>query len=415
MLPDYCKYFVPSIVGAVIFLNHYARDCPGALQVQMQGPPLYISSAQYGTLNSSYFLPNMIMPLIVGILGQRYGAANLWLCSLTVGAIGHMIFGIGVTNVMFGVMVTGRTVVGFAYEAIDMVSIGVAAPLFSEHWDVLAGLVNGFLRLGSVTNFIVTPAIYNTFGIKTALWLASILGACGLLGGLAIKWLDGRLSKHEKLKQTSKVSFSEFTPGYWMYILCGLFMYGSIVPFWFFGSKFIQERWSYSLQSADLLTLMPEGIISVVAPTLGFIVNKSWSAQLRLLYIGGGCWATMVVYLLLAFTYMPPWILCVCLGFTYSVTNFFYWASFASLSPPTLITLSSGIMGAATNVLPGVLPLVLAQLPLNVVMIVLGGVAGLSGAAAWASMGMRHQTPVEAGIGDVELDESTPLVPKAEP
>ena len=67
------------------------------------------------------------------------------------------------------------------YEIIDAVMpITFLGPLFINDWLIVVGFMNIFIRLGSVTNFLLSPIIYRMFGIKVAFWIAAIIGCTGL-------------------------------------------------------------------------------------------------------------------------------------------------------------------------------------------------------------------------------------------
>ena len=67
------------------------------------------------------------------------------------------------------------------YEIIDSLPIVILAPLFDSQWGLVVGLLNGFLRLGSVMNFVLSPVIYKTRGVKVALWFATAIATSAVL------------------------------------------------------------------------------------------------------------------------------------------------------------------------------------------------------------------------------------------
>ena len=48
-------------------------------------------------------------------------------------------------------------------------------------------------------------------------------------------------------------------------VACGACLYGSIVPFWFIASAWLQLTYHLPLAIADGLTVLPEGMIAVVS------------------------------------------------------------------------------------------------------------------------------------------------------
>ena len=156
MILVYARWGVALCIGCVIFANHYSRDTLGALEKQIE-EDMKISSTQYAHLNAVYFFPNIFLPLISGILSKKLGASACFLYACFIAGIGHMIFYLAFVNDRPEFLFVGRFISGCMYEVIDSVPILILAPLFTKEWGLICGLLNGFLRLGSVANFILCP------------------------------------------------------------------------------------------------------------------------------------------------------------------------------------------------------------------------------------------------------------------
>lgn len=154
------RWFIAGLIGLIVFSNHYYRDSVGALEIQLENDT-GLSPKQYATLNSIYFLPNILAPLFAGVIAQKYGASNTLIASIAFSCIGYIIFVVGIYERSYHEMIAGRLLVGINYEVIDSLPILIAAPLFKEDWAKLVGCLNGFLRLGSVINFLLSPYLYN--------------------------------------------------------------------------------------------------------------------------------------------------------------------------------------------------------------------------------------------------------------
>jgi MFS family permease len=141
------KWLIPLFISLIIFSNHYARDTVATLQIQIE-ETIPISTSQYNSLNSLFFTPNIIMPLFIGYFSKKFGMGNVFAWSVLVGGMGHFIFSFGATNSNISLMYIGRLIAGSAYEVIDMLPIIFMNPLFREHWGLVCGMVNSFLRLG---------------------------------------------------------------------------------------------------------------------------------------------------------------------------------------------------------------------------------------------------------------------------
>ena len=95
------------------------------------------------------------------------------------------------------------------YEIIDSVPIVVLVPLFQSQWGLVVGLLNGFLRLGSVMNFVITPIIYKARGVKDALWFATAVASSTILFAGAIFLSSKKSNDYEQLNVSSHDKLNE--------------------------------------------------------------------------------------------------------------------------------------------------------------------------------------------------------------
>ena len=75
-----------------MFGNHYVRDSLGALEKQLESDTI-VSVNYYMILNILYFLPNIITPLVVGLLMEKLGGVNsCFFYSVCIASLGHLLF-----------------------------------------------------------------------------------------------------------------------------------------------------------------------------------------------------------------------------------------------------------------------------------------------------------------------------------
>eukprot|EP00240_Pyramimonas_obovata_P013849 CAMPEP_0118931680 /NCGR_PEP_ID=MMETSP1169-20130426/7937_1 /TAXON_ID=36882 /ORGANISM="Pyramimonas obovata, Strain CCMP722" /LENGTH=221 /DNA_ID=CAMNT_0006874207 /DNA_START=819 /DNA_END=1480 /DNA_ORIENTATION=- len=157
-------------------------------------------------------------------------------------------------------------------------------------------------------------------------------------------------------------SIKEFSIVFWLYCCTGMFMFGCMVPFWFIGSKFFQAHKGYDVAAADALMILPEGIIVLVAPPLGFYLDRmNVSVQAQFMMMMAGLLAIAASYLLLILSSLPPLAPMLVLGAAYSVANVCYWAVIPKIAGQHLMALAGGLVGATINVLPAIVPLALVH------------------------------------------------------
>ena len=142
-----------------LFSNHWSRDSIGALEIPLE-EDFALSVRQYNSLSAAYFAPNLPVPIVAGIVAQNFGPANSLLGFAIVACFGNICLYQGVASGLgarYFLILAGRFMMGVAYEAIDVLPIGLMQPRFVDQWALLVGVINGVNRLGSVCNFLLEP------------------------------------------------------------------------------------------------------------------------------------------------------------------------------------------------------------------------------------------------------------------
>jgi MFS family permease len=379
-----------------------------------------ISPGQYGTLNSLYFFPNIITPLLVGTASQHLGGPTLCLIyAVFIASIGHTIFALACQLESVNLLFIGRILAGCVYEVIDFLPIVCTGALFKDEWGMIVGATNAFLRAGSVATFVVGPFVYQQVGLVPAMWLSAVIALLSVPIAVGAYWLikkltffyqnqfldssplsdpdpetqrgflaspaevyakrgrrlsEGCLSPSPRVSDSygesesaamSLAPFLKLSRTYYLFACAGMLLYGSMVPFWFTGSKYLQEFYGLSVQNAGALILIPEGSIILLSFPLGFLLDN-WikSAHLRLALLGVSTLLLPLGYVLLMTGWRSssasPLGSMLTLGFGYGVSNCMYWTSLMQIIPEDLIGPGSGLIASSLNVMPAVVPIVAA-------------------------------------------------------
>ena len=341
----------------------------------------------------------------------------------------------------YALLLAGRTLMGVSYEATDMIGpITFLQPRFADVWATLVSIINGINRLGSVLNFLIEPLLYDAFGLRGALLVPSALGASTVLAGMAARRIherypldapdsaetsastgveltsskqmvaDGETAESDDVEAAASPAYAVSEGGgvlsqlarlfgvtvqdlrqglglrFWLFLGGAACTYGAVVPFWFIGAKHISVAWGYSLTAADVMMLFPEGLIGIIGPVLGCIVDRyQWRLSTRLLVssVSLGLVASALLLLAWAPRIVPPLPLVLLLGLGYAFAQNLIWMTFPSLAPASMLNLVGGLLGSSLNVAPTVLPvLVLSGVDLSRDLACLGAV-GVFGAALY--------------------------------
>lgn len=380
----------------VLFANHWSRDSVGALQMALEVEPGFeFTPSQYNSLTSIFFASNCVMPMAAMALAQatqQTYAYGLFIALLT---IGNLLVGAApLTESVLGVMLVGRAIMGVAYEAVDMLPIGFLLPRFADSWATTVGIINGANRLGSVCNFLLAPRLYEAHGLRVAILVPSLVGASVSLAGAAAVYFDRRIARHEavvgaatapssheavtasrdaaggasasahslgrplrRLAALARQARREIGAHFVMYVLGAACVYGAVVPFWFVGAKHIANGFDRALAEADSYILVPEGLILLVAPPFGYMIDKRRWNFVTMMHVAAAALALTAASLLcLAHTRLPPLLSVLGLGLGYAISQNLIWAGLKSATPPAMMNVCVGILGSSVNLLPTLLP-----------------------------------------------------------
>lgn len=463
---DVLRWGVVGGVALLVFANHYGRDTVGAMEKQLEDNlAVPLTASDYNVLNSLYFFPNIITPLLAGILAKRTGGPErLLVYCLVLAAVGHFFFALGGQISSTFMMYFGRSMAGLVYEVIDTLPVMFLFAIMKDRWTLVVGVNNAFLRLGSILTFVLCPVIYSSSGLITALWVNFFIASIGIgaawgtrIGyetltdsdafklvrnaeseedglemvavpggsnggeeGVAVEELDEEEEEEgeEKIVRTRQggvgtsdsnfiendgkaeesdsiySAFAEFPwvalgTKFWMFTLAGSFLYGSMVPFWFMGSKYLQVNYGLSMSVADMLMFLPEGMIVIVAIPLGYCSDSyQWTIRTKLRVFVMACCVMATCYIVLTVGFdtvfglsdgqngqpidgvptlaptptveplvlIPPVVPMLLIGISYATSNTMYWALLPFMMPKRYLNQGSGMIGSAMNVLPSIVP-----------------------------------------------------------
>lgn len=301
------------------------------------------------------------------------------------------------------------------YEFVDTIPMILLGPIYEKNWGLLVGFCNCFLRLGSVFNFILSPFIYNLYrnptdGLKAAFWTSTSIISMGVICALFSVYFQIILVRSSENVSTersvlakplqpaspvytnqsilSKISnrilaiipFHLFTSQYYYFLLGGAMLYGAMVPFWFVGSKFLQDGFGLSVTVADLLLLLPEGMITVISIPLGYYLDYlklSMPTQLRILALSVSMLTLSYSVLVYESNYKSTnhaisteaiaIFMMIVLGCGYGISNCLLYTcalivicggSSSNENSKILLGPGSGLLACSMNILPAVIPLI---------------------------------------------------------
>ncbi|KAI8999801.1 major facilitator superfamily domain-containing protein [Gaertneriomyces semiglobifer] len=186
------QWAVLIICCAVPFANYYCYDIPGALNVPLQrhlGIPYDRYQTVLNTMYSLYALPNVLLPLIGGVMTDIYPPGMVLLFFSTFILLGQSLFSVGVDMKSVEMMYIGRVVMGSGGESLDVGVSRVMVEAFGDGLGFAMSLGVGLCRVAGAMGDVISPLV----GVMVAGWVgvavavASVLAAAGVAGMLARK------------------------------------------------------------------------------------------------------------------------------------------------------------------------------------------------------------------------------------
>ena len=106
------RWLLVLFTGLIMCGNHYARDAVGALELQIESD-LLITPDQYAAINSIYFIPSIVAPLLAGVFTNYIGGAGKCLLYAVISAsVGHIVFSLGIELDNIRLVYVGRSIAG---------------------------------------------------------------------------------------------------------------------------------------------------------------------------------------------------------------------------------------------------------------------------------------------------------------
>jgi MFS family permease len=244
---------------------------------------------QFSMLYTVYSLPNLILPLVGGILLDILGIRTGMILFCSILFCGQAIFTAGGATENYNMMLGGRAVFGCGAESMSVAQSSIVSVWFKGKELAFALGVNlSVARLGSVINAAIIPTIYAQHGLGLALGLGLILCGFSLLNAFGIMCVDKKAEEEEKqlagsnaevaqVGDDSKFKLSDilnFKISYWLLTGSCVLTYMSVFPYIQVASDLLQTKYGFDSTTAGYLFGIPYIISACSAPFLGMFIDK---------------------------------------------------------------------------------------------------------------------------------------------
>ncbi|XP_070539369.1 lysosomal dipeptide transporter MFSD1-like [Ptychodera flava] len=374
------RYLVLILMCFLSYGSYFVYDNPAALQKHMK-EDLDLNTSDFMMFYSLYSWPNVILCFFGGFLLDRVFGVRLGaIIFSTFVVIGQCVFALGATlggHVGYIVMCTGRFIFGLGGE-----NLAVAQNTYAVSWfkgkelNMVFGIQLSFGRVGSTVNMNIMGPIYSLIAhsnpdwegyrvLGYTLWVGAGMCVFSLLCAIMLGYFDKRASRilrKEDSKTGEVIQFSDiknFPAELWLIFIICVTYYVTIFPFIDLGVVFFEEKFGMDPSQANAVNSLVYILSAVASPFLGFLVDRVGK---NIFWVFLAVVGTLGAHMMLAFTFLNPYVAMVLMGMSYSLLACALWPLVAFVVPENQLGTAYGCMQSIQNLGLAVIAIVAGKL-----------------------------------------------------
>jgi MFS family permease len=348
--PPWYRWAVLIIISLAMCGNYYVYDAISPLAKVLKDQ-LGLNDKNLGLLQALYSIPNIFMVLVGGVIIDRIGtrwATLLFGVLCTLGAI------LTAATGTFAVMAAGRFIFGLGAESLIVAVTTVLAKWFRGKELSLAFGVNlSIARLGSVAalNSLTWAAPAYTYW-QWPLLIAVGVGTLCVVGPVLYGFMERCAERRFHLcaeGTTDKIYWRDlfgFGRSYWYVVALCVTFYSAIFPFQTFAVIFFTNVHEQSADFAGFLSSLLIIIAMICTPLFGLLVDRVGRRATLMCF---GSLFLVPVYLIMAYTRLPPLVPMILMGVAFSLIPAVMWPSVAYLVDQARLGTALGLMTMIQN------------------------------------------------------------------
>jgi len=371
------RWVILALTCAGLFGQFYAFDIPSALNEQLRQRMEREANTTheeytwyFNMLYSVYSVPNIFLPLVLGIAVDKCGCRVL-ICVLALCVVaGQAMVAVGVGRANWNLMLAGRVLFGVGGESVQVAQNCLLFRWFKGREVAFAlGLNLSVARAGSVLNDVLSPWVAQSEGVTGAMWLgfALCLTACACnVGSVMLDKAEGerRGMREEGTGETvSLADILKMPKLFWLLVALCVSLYCCILPFNNIASAFFINTFYSDMALADAQVAAGSAMSllflcsALGTPPFGAVVDFV-GLRTRFLMISAVlatlCYATIFM--------APPMVSMLLLGSVYTVFAGALWPAFALVVPQEQLGTAYGIATSLQNAGLAVVPMIVGGL-----------------------------------------------------
>jgi MFS family permease len=367
--PKYIHWVILFLTCTLLISNYYCYDIPGTLNTQLRN---YLNVSynewqyQLNAIYSAYSFPNLVMPIISGILVDSIGPTKMLITFSIVLILGQFLFALAINTNIFSLMIIGRIIAGIGGESLEIAQYTLTTDYFKDkNLGLALGIILTSSQLGTAANDFISPIITNVYNANWAVWFGLFLCFSSLISSIILKNI--KYIKHEK-SQENKFKFKNIRNlpfNFWLICIQIIIFLCAVNPFNNILSEILQKKYNKTPTESGFLMSIPDIIIAFGSPIIGFIFDKLFKIKpfIRSIFLPiSGC-LLLLVHVIFGYLYINPVFSLVLSGFAYATFGASLWPLIPRfITDIKILGTAYGISSVALNLSLTISPFIVANL-----------------------------------------------------
>ena len=363
------KWFVLLLASFVQYGKYFILDMPGftkseLMEVFEKENSLEKSEYYFSLLYSVYSFPNILLPLIGGLMSDNFGPRILTILFTLTIFFCSILFYFGIVYSSYSLMIAARFIFGLVGEILDISSFNIVIEHFihsNSQLPIAAGFRFVIIKFAGISNSTITPFLSKKVSLSFCYFFSIFPTFFAFLCAILIRMKEvdqiynKDLSKigynfhYEKIKNFIK---TQATVDFWILTIMLILLYSALFTFISFSSGMMVDDWMNNLNisikakqniaGSYITTIFLTGLVFTVL--FSFLLSK-YQLKRCFLILGG----LFCIFGFTSFIFIHNYIPFILLGMFYSFFGCTIWPSFSEIIPEENRGLGFGIVYCFQN------------------------------------------------------------------
>lgn len=268
-------------------LGQFSYNWVAAMFGSLQTPIMRdvgIKNYQYGAILSATQTGSWIMPLVMGLLIDRFGARLGYIYGNTVVTLGFIVLAFAGQYENYNGLIFGSVIISFGIDAINLGRYKLICKWFKGKDLGLALAIGSSLHsISGLACGYITPALYESSGsLGFTIFFGALMGIISYLFAYISCEMDNKRENElntfintDEFTETIKLEdFKKLTLLFWLFCIPFLFTQCIISPITSFNSEALQQRFNFDEKLAGLFGQFLFISSILFGPLIGILIDK---------------------------------------------------------------------------------------------------------------------------------------------